>query len=157
MTDKNFARISHNNEPEWRMTMENFIYSINATLPIFLIMILGKILFHVHIINEHFTKTADKFVFYVGLPSLIFKDLAMTNVGKTFNAEFVLFCFSTTLLIIRYLVFHLIVNEKQNLTRRFYPSFLPKQRCHTGYGFYQQYVWECRNGSPNDYWSRTPI
>lgn len=80
--------------------MENFIYSINATLPIFLIMILGKILFHVHIINEHFTKTADKFVFYVGLPSLIFKDLAMTNVGKTFNAEFVLFCFSTTLLII---------------------------------------------------------
>ena len=38
--------------------MSNLIYSINATLPIFLLIILGKVLKTTKIISDEFTKTA---------------------------------------------------------------------------------------------------
>ncbi len=31
--------------------MDSFLYSINATLPVFLLMILGKVLYRLHIID----------------------------------------------------------------------------------------------------------
>lgn len=80
--------------------MENFIYSINATLPIFLMIILGKILHKTGIIDNHFTKTADRYVFLIALPALVFKDLTENNVRDNFNGSYVLFCFLVTLFII---------------------------------------------------------
>ena len=80
--------------------MENFIYSINATLPIFLMIILGKILYRLHIIDEHFTKMIDKYVFVVALPALVFKDLTENDIRSNFDAGYVLFCFFVTLFII---------------------------------------------------------
>ena len=50
--------------------MSNLIYSINATLPIFLLIILGKVLKTTKIINDEFTKTADRYVFRIALPAL---------------------------------------------------------------------------------------
>ena len=70
--------------------MENFLYSLNATLPIFLIMVLGKVLFRLKIINEEFTKSADKYVFYVALPALVFKDLTENNIRESFDLKYVL-------------------------------------------------------------------
>ena len=80
--------------------MDNFFYSINATLPIFLIMILGKILIKLHIINEAFTKTADRYVFMAALPALVFKDITKNDVRSKFDGGYVLFCFMVTLVII---------------------------------------------------------
>lgn len=80
--------------------MENFLYSLNATLPIFLMIILGKILYQLHIIDEHFTKVADKYVFVVALPALVFKDLTENDIRRNFDVGYVLFCFFVTLFII---------------------------------------------------------
>lgn len=80
--------------------MNNFVYSVNATLPIFLMIILGKVLYKLHIIDDHFTKIADKYVFLVALPALVFKDLTENNVRENFDGGYVLFCFLVTLLII---------------------------------------------------------
>lgn len=80
--------------------MENFLYSLNATLPIFLMIILGKILYQLHIIDEHFTKVADKYVFVVALPALVFKDLTENDIRRNFDGGYVLFCFFVTLFII---------------------------------------------------------
>ncbi len=80
--------------------MDNFIYSINATLPIFLLIILGRILHKTRIIDDHFTKTADRYVFLIALPALVFKDLTETNVREHFDGGYVLFCFCVTLVII---------------------------------------------------------
>lgn len=94
--------------------MENFLYSLNATLPIFLIMILGKVLIRLKIINEDFTKAADKYVFYVALPALVFKDLTENNIRDFFDARYVLYCFFVTLFIILLLWFlteHFMKNE----------------------------------------------
>lgn len=80
--------------------MESFFYSLNATLPIFIIIILGKLLNHLHIINEPFTKAADKYVFTVALPVLVFQDLTEHDIRNSFEGSYVLFCFLSTLLII---------------------------------------------------------
>ena len=77
--------------------MSNLIYSINATLPIFLLIILGKFLKTTKIINYEFTKTADRYVFRIALPALLFSDLTENNVGSAFDGKYVLFCFSVTI------------------------------------------------------------
>ena len=77
--------------------MSNLIYSINATLPIFLLIILGKVLKTTKIINDEFTKTADRYVFRIALPALLFSDLTENNVGSAFDGKYVLFCFFVTI------------------------------------------------------------
>ena len=77
--------------------MDNFIYSINATLPIFLLIILGKVLFKIHILDEHFTRVVDKYVFMIALPVLVFKDLTENDIRESFDARYILFCFFVTL------------------------------------------------------------
>lgn len=77
--------------------MSNLIYSINATLPIFLLIFLGKVLKTTKIINDEFTKTADRYVFRIALPALLFSDLTENNVGSAFDGKYVLFCFSVTI------------------------------------------------------------
>ncbi len=77
--------------------MSNLIYSINATLPIFLLIILGKVLKTTKIINDEFTKTADRYVFRIALPALLFSDLTENNVGSAFDGKYVLFCFLVTI------------------------------------------------------------
>lgn len=80
--------------------MNSFIYSINATLPIFLTILLGKFLYKTHLINDSFTKTIDRYVFTVALPVLVFKDLTENNVRGSFDGGYVLFCFFVTLFVI---------------------------------------------------------
>lgn len=77
--------------------MSNLIYSINATLPIFLLIILGKVLKTTKIISDEFTKTADRYVFRIALPALLFSDLTENNVDSAFDGKYVLFCFSVTI------------------------------------------------------------
>ena len=80
--------------------MDNFLYSLNATIPIFLLILLGKFLYRIHLIDEHFTKVADKYVFTVALPVLVFKDLTENEIRQDFNPGYVGFCFCVTLLVI---------------------------------------------------------
>lgn len=44
-----------------------------------------------------FTKTADRYVFRIALPALLFSDLTENNVGSAFDGKYVLFCFSVTI------------------------------------------------------------
>lgn len=79
--------------------MNNFIFSLNATVPIFLVILLGWILMQKHMLTKEFTSVADKFVFKIALPCLLFKDIATANIKETFNPTFVLFCMITTTII----------------------------------------------------------
>ena len=78
--------------------MENFIYSINATLPVFLVIVLGYILMQTKMLNENFVTVANKFNFQVTLPFLVFKDISSANVRENFDLKFVLFCAGATTL-----------------------------------------------------------
>lgn len=76
--------------------MENFIYSINATVPVFLVIVLGYVLMQMKMLNENFVTVANKFNFQVTLPFLVFKDIAGANVRENFDLKFVLFCAGAT-------------------------------------------------------------
>lgn len=76
--------------------LENFMYSINATMPVFLVMILGWWLKKVGFITDEFVAVADKLVFKVALPVLVFKDIAGADLTNDFDWKFVLFCFFGT-------------------------------------------------------------
>ena len=76
--------------------LENFMYSINATMPVFLVMILGWWLKKIGFLSDEFVSTADKLVFKVALPVLVFKDIAGADLTNDFDWKFVLFCFFGT-------------------------------------------------------------
>ena len=79
-----------------RIIMADFIFSLNATLPIFLIMVLGWFLMKIGLFNKEFNRVVDKYVFKVALPVLLFKDIATADIRSDFNLTFVLFCMITT-------------------------------------------------------------
>ena len=80
--------------------MENLIFSLNATVPVFLMMILGIIFRRIGWIDEVFAAKMNQFVFRVSLPAVLFIDLASVDFVEAWNPKFVLFCFAVTFLCI---------------------------------------------------------
>ena len=78
--------------------MDNLIFCLNATVPIFLLMILGLVFNKIGWIDDVFAKKMNKFVFLVPLPVLVFEDLATVDFAEVWNLKFVLFCFGATLI-----------------------------------------------------------
>lgn len=72
--------------------MENFIYSINVTLPIFLVMVIGYVLKQIGMLNDNFVTVANKFNFKVTLPFLLFRDISAVDIRAVFDLKYVLFC-----------------------------------------------------------------
>lgn len=78
--------------------MSNFIYALNATIPVFLVILLGGLFRKWNLINEEFTKIANKLVFQVCLPVLLFQDIAGSNIREDFDIRFSLYCMIVTTL-----------------------------------------------------------
>ena len=78
--------------------MEHLIFSLNATIPIFLTMIFGMIFKKAGIFNEKFVSAANKFVFQAALPVLLFQDISGADFYEVWDTGFVLFCFCVTLI-----------------------------------------------------------
>lgn len=72
--------------------MDNFIFSLNTTLPVFLVIVLGWFLMQKKMFNDNFVNIINKYVFKVALPVLLFKDIATTPIRDVFNPKFVIFC-----------------------------------------------------------------
>ncbi len=72
--------------------MENFIFSLNVTVPIFLVMVLGWALKKRGMLNDNFVTVANKFNFKVTLPVMLFLDLSAVDIYETFDFKYVLFC-----------------------------------------------------------------
>lgn len=77
--------------------MENLIFSLNATLPIFLLMVLGYLLKQFRVVDEPFVKTLNSFNFKITLPVLLFRDIAESDFYSVWDTRYVLFCFFATL------------------------------------------------------------
>lgn len=78
--------------------MDNLIFSLNATLPIFFTMLLGSFFKRVGLIDEAFSAKMNKFAFAVALPALLFQDISAVDIRESWNGGFVLFCFIATFL-----------------------------------------------------------
>ena len=76
--------------------MQNFLFSLNVTLPIFIIIVVGGFLKRIGLLTEGFTTVADKFVFKVALPVQLFQDIAAMDIRADFSGKFVVFCMIAT-------------------------------------------------------------
>lgn len=76
--------------------LSNLIFSLNATMPIFLIMVVGYILKRINWLTEKPTEVLNKLVFRVFLPALLFMDLAKQDFVAMWDSTFVAFCALTT-------------------------------------------------------------
>lgn len=78
--------------------MENLMFSLNATMPIFILIILGFFFRKIGLLKETMLNGLNQFVFKVTLPVLLFGDLAKQNFVDSWNGKFVAFCFFVTIL-----------------------------------------------------------
>ena len=77
--------------------MENLIFSLDATLPVFLVMVAGGILGRLGFLPKEFCKACDKLTFKITLPIMLFLDMAEVDMVHDFEPKFVLFCAGATL------------------------------------------------------------
>lgn len=78
--------------------LDNLIFSLNATMPIFMMMVVGFILKKIGYINDNSKKVMNKLVFRVFLPALLFMDLAKQDFVSLWDSSFVLFCAISTII-----------------------------------------------------------
>ena len=78
--------------------MDNLVFSLNATVPIFLMMVLGLFFNKIGWMDEEFANKMNKFVFRIPLPVLLFGDLAVVDIKEAWDTKFVIFCFIITLI-----------------------------------------------------------
>ena len=77
--------------------MDNLLFSLNATMPIFLTMLCGYFLHRVGLVSDSLASGINRFVFQLALPVLLFQDLFLQDFAAAWNGRFVLFCFLATL------------------------------------------------------------
>lgn len=78
--------------------LSNLIFSLNATMPLFIMMVLGFWLKKLHFLDEHSTRTINQLVFKVFLPVLLFVDLAKEDFISIWDTKMVVFCLVATVL-----------------------------------------------------------
>ena len=59
--------------------MENLVYSLEATMPVFLLMIAGMLFRRMGLFSEAFTRGANAFVFRIALPVNLFVQLSFSS------------------------------------------------------------------------------
>lgn len=80
--------------------LDNLIFSLNATMPLFLVMVVGWLLKNRGMISDEFVKVSNKLNFNVTLVCLLFLDMKDCNIKENFDGKYVLYCFVATLICI---------------------------------------------------------
>ncbi len=78
--------------------MDNFLFSLNSTMPVFLVIVIGYILKQKGMLNDEFVRVANKFNFKVTLPALLIKDISSAKIKEVFDYKYVLYCAIVTLI-----------------------------------------------------------
>lgn len=76
--------------------MDSLLFSLNATVPVFAVIFVSWLLRRRGFFPEAFLSAADRFVFRVLLPVLLFRDIAAGRITEQFDPKFFLFCFFGT-------------------------------------------------------------
>ena len=69
--------------------MDNLIFCLNATIPIFLTLMLGYFLRKINLYDDSFVAQMNKFVFKAALPALLFMNVAESDFIKVWDTKFV--------------------------------------------------------------------
>ena len=134
--------------------MSNFLFSINVTIPIFLVMVIGYFLRQIGMLNENFVTVANKFNFKVTLPFLLFRDLSTVNIQEVFDLKYVLFCAIATSVCF-WSVYGLtkIFMKDRSMTG----AFVPQECGGYGTGIYPEFLRAIHNGLTDDHWCSSVV
>ncbi len=78
--------------------LDNFIFSINVVLPIFIVILLGYVLRVLNVFKVSDIKVFNKIVFTVALPLMLFKDISRSDFSNFFDVKMLTFALVTTFL-----------------------------------------------------------
>ena len=112
--------------------MSSFIFSLNATVPVFAVIVIGNLLCKIGLIDEHFASISNKFVFRACLPCMIFLDHA------DFHRCDLVFCGKP--------------NAGQINGRCFCAGIIPQQCGDLRCCLYSKHIWDFRHGTIDDHW-----
>ena len=93
--------------------MADLLFSINAVVPLFLIMVLGFLFRKRGFIGDIFVESGTKVCFYLALPCLLFLSIMQNDLTESFNLPLTLLCVGGTLLyvtLLRLITPHFIKN-----------------------------------------------
>lgn len=77
--------------------LNNLIFCLNATVPIFFLILLGMFLRKIQLVDDAFTARLNTLVFRVCLPALLFHDMYRTDYRTNWNTAYVVYCALATL------------------------------------------------------------
>lgn len=77
--------------------MDSLIFSLNATIPIFLVMLTGYGLKHTKLVTPDFVASLNQFNYTLTLPILLFIDISTADFYSVWDTSYVLYCFFVTL------------------------------------------------------------
>lgn len=108
------------------MFIENLRFSLNASVPIVLMMIFGYICRKVDLLDDHTTTKLNKFTFRAALPSLLFMDLSTADFRAVWDGKLVGFCVIVTFfsvgIAVVYSLFHKDKAERGEIIQASYRS-----------------------------------
>lgn len=108
------------------MLIENLCFSLNASMPVILMMIFGYICREVDLLDDHTTAKLNKFTFRAALPALLFMDLSTADFRAVWDGRLVGFCIVVTLLSVGiaviYSLFHKDKAERGEIIQACYRS-----------------------------------
>lgn len=76
--------------------MNDFLFSLNSTIPIFFVIFIGWFLRQRGMLNDGFLSAGNKFVFSIALPALLFRDISGADIQNVFDLKYVLYCMIVT-------------------------------------------------------------
>jgi len=89
--------------------MDSFVFTLNTVLPVFFLILIGKILYKSNIIDENFISRSSNLVFKLALPALIFQEVSALKLSDINFTNDLIFTFVyCTLVFVLSLVFAMI-------------------------------------------------
>nr|WP_308565635.1 AEC family transporter [uncultured Peptostreptococcus sp.] len=94
--------------------LSSFIFALNSTLPVFLVILVGRFFMRVGIINEEWTKISDRMAFRYALPVVLFLDIAKMDIHRDLDMTFIIFCMvsTTAMFFLVYLISRICLKDK---------------------------------------------
>lgn len=71
--------------------MDSLVYSLNATMPVFLMIVAGYVFNRLGFFSDGFISSANRFLFTVCLPVMIFCDMSRSDIRTDFDSSLVLY------------------------------------------------------------------
>ncbi len=97
--------------------MSDFLFSVNAVIPLFIIMFVGWLLTKLKVWNSDFLKTGNNLTFNVLLPTMLFYNVYTSNFSSVFDARLLFFVICSVILICGVALIFVPMLSKENARR----------------------------------------